>query len=139
MVELQHPKHVFTESDEDVIQRCGETPTLQYFSGNEYFEHQWPCDQPQLGRFHKAWGDERVEELLALTVEETVTLNLIAKKKLTRLIVDITVRKNAVADFTDRKQITRDREVQGGQSGQRPWHRAKAALRQRRQTTRLQS
>jgi hypothetical protein len=25
-----------------VIQRWGETPIWQYFSGNEYFEYQWP-------------------------------------------------------------------------------------------------
>ena len=40
MVALLYLKHAFNESDEDVIQRWGETPTWQYFSGNEYFEHQ---------------------------------------------------------------------------------------------------
>ena len=44
MVALLYLKHAFNESDEDVIQRWGETPTWQYFSGNDYFEHQWPCD-----------------------------------------------------------------------------------------------
>ena len=43
MVALLYLKHAFNESDEEVIQRWGETPTWQYFSGNEYFEHQWPC------------------------------------------------------------------------------------------------
>ena len=42
MVALLYLKHAFNESDGDVIQRWGETPTWQYFSGNEYFEHQWP-------------------------------------------------------------------------------------------------
>ena len=62
-----------------MIQRWGETPTWQYFSGNEYFEHQWPCDPTQLGRFRKALGEEGVEELLARTmkVAEHVKGNLI--------------------------------------------------------------
>jgi IS5 family transposase len=39
MVALLYLKHAFNESDEDVIHGWGETPTGQYFSGNEYFEH----------------------------------------------------------------------------------------------------
>ena len=51
MVALLYLKHSFNESDEDVMQLWGETPTWQYFPGNEYFEHQLPCDSTQLGRF----------------------------------------------------------------------------------------
>ena len=54
MVALLYLKHAFNESDEDVIQRWGETPTWQSFSGNEYFEQQWPFDPTPLGRFRKA-------------------------------------------------------------------------------------
>jgi IS5 family transposase len=105
MVALLYLKHAFKESDEDVIQRWGETPTLQYFSGNEYFEHQWPCDPTQLGRFRKALGEEGVEELLARTMEVAVTIKLIAKKELTRVIVDSTVQEKAVAYPTDSKLL----------------------------------
>jgi transposase, IS5 family len=105
MVALLYLKHAFNESDEDVIQRWGETPTWQYFSGNEYFEHQWPCDPTQLGRFRKALGEEGVEELLARTMEVAVTLKLIAKKELTRVIVDSTVQEKAVAHPTGSKLL----------------------------------
>lgn len=105
MVALIYLKHAFNESDEDVIQRWGETPTWQYFSGNEYFEHEWPCDPTQLGRFRKALGEEGVEELLARTMEVAVTLKLIAKKELTRVIVDSTVQEKAVAHPTDSKLL----------------------------------
>lgn len=105
MVALLYLKHAFNESDEDVIQRWGETPTWQYFSGNEYFEHRWPCDPTQLGRFRKALGEEGVEELLARTMEVAVTLKLIAKKELTRVIVDSTVQEKAVAHPTDSKLL----------------------------------
>ena len=105
MVALLYLKHAFNESDEEVIQRWGETSTWQYFSGNEYFEHQWPYDPTQLGRFRKALGEEGVEELLARTMEVAVTLKLIARKELARVIVDSTVQEKAVAHPTDSKLL----------------------------------
>ena len=105
MVALLYLKHAFNESDEDVIQRWGETPTWQYFSGNEYFEHRWPCDPTQLGRFRKLLGEEGVEELLARTMEVAVTLKLIARKELSRVIVDSTVQEKAIAHPTDSKLL----------------------------------
>ena len=105
MVALLYLKHAFNESDEEVIGRWGETPTWQYFSGNEYFEHRWPCDPTQLGRFRKLLGEEGVEELLARTMEAAVNLKLIAKKELARVIVDSTVQEKAVAHPTDSKLL----------------------------------
>ena len=95
--------HAFNESDEEVIQRRGVTPTWQYFSGDVYFEFQWPCEPTPLGRLRKSLVEEGVVELLARTMEVAVTLKEIAKKKLTRLIVDSMVQVKAVADLTDIK------------------------------------
>jgi len=86
MVSLLYLKHAFNESDEDVVQRWGETPTWQYFSGNDYFEHRWPCDPTLLVKFRKLLGEEGVEELLARTIEVAVTLKLIAKHELSQII-----------------------------------------------------
>jgi transposase, IS5 family len=105
MVSLLYLKHAFNESDENVIQRWGETPTWQYFSGNEYFEHRWPCDPTLLVKFRKLLGEEGVEELLARTIEVAVTLKLIAKKELSRIIVDSTVQEKAIAHPTDSKLL----------------------------------
>ncbi|WP_158271663.1 transposase [Limnohabitans sp. 2KL-1] len=105
MVALLYLKHAFNGSYEDVIQRWVETPTWQYFSDNEYFEHQSPCDPTHLGRFRKVLGEEGVDELLARTMEVAVTLKLIAKKELTRVIVDSTVQAKAVAHPTDSKAL----------------------------------
>ena len=105
MVALLYLKHAFNESDEALIERWSETPTWQYFSGKEYFEHQWPCDPTQLGRFRKALGEEGVEELLARTMQVALTLKLIAKKELTRVIVDSTVQEKAIAHPTDSKLL----------------------------------
>ena len=46
-----------------------------------------------------------MEELLARTMEVAVTLKLIAKKELTRVIVDFTVQEKAVAHPTDSKLL----------------------------------
>jgi IS5 family transposase len=105
MVAVLYLKHAFNESDEEVIQRWGDTPTWQYFSGNEYFERHWPCDPTQLGRFRKTLGEEGVEELLARTMEVAVTLKLIARNALARVIVDSTVQEKAVAHPTDSKLL----------------------------------
>jgi IS5 family transposase len=109
MVALLYLKHALNESDEDVIQRWGETPTWQYFSGNEYFEHQWPCDPTQLGCFRKALGEEGVEELIARTMEVAVTLKLSAKKELTNVIVNSTEQEKAIAHPTDSKLLEKAR------------------------------
>ena len=101
MVSLLYLKHAFNESDEDVVQRWGETPTWQYFSGNDYFEHRWPCDPTLLVKFRKLLGEEGVEELLARTIEVAVTLKLIAKHELSQIIVDSTVQEKAIAHPTD--------------------------------------
>jgi IS5 family transposase len=65
MVSLLYLEHTFNESDEDVVQRWGETPTWQHFSGQEYFEHCWPCDPSLMVKFRKLLGEEGVKELLA--------------------------------------------------------------------------
>ncbi len=64
MVSLVYCKHAFNVSDEDVIQRWGETLTWQYFSGNQYVVYGWPCDPTFLGKFRK---------LMALIIELAVT------------------------------------------------------------------
>lgn len=64
-----------------------------------------PCEPTHLGRFRKALSEADVEELLARTMEVTVTLKLIATKALTRVIVDSTVQEKAVAHLTDSKLL----------------------------------
>lgn len=105
MVSLLYLKQAFNQSDEDTIERWSETPTWQYFCGNEYFEHRWPCDPTQLGRFRKLLGEEGVEELLERTMEVAVNLKLIAKSELTRVIVDSTVQEKAITHPTDSKLL----------------------------------
>ena len=64
MISLLYLKHAFNESDEGVLERWGETPTWQFFSGRAYFEHQRPCDASTLIKFRQLLGEEGVEQLL---------------------------------------------------------------------------
>ena len=91
MISLLYLKHAFNESDEGVVERWGETPTWQFFSGCAYFEHHRPCDATTLIKFRQLLGEEGVEDLLAQTLNAAVELKLIKPQELTRVIVDSTV------------------------------------------------
>jgi IS5 family transposase len=97
MISLLYLKHAFNESDEAVVERWSETPTWQYFSGQDYFEHRWPCDPSLLVRFRRLLGEEGVEALLARTIDAAVNFKLIDKSALTTVIVDSTVQQKAIA------------------------------------------
>ncbi len=105
MIALLYLKHAFNESDEGVVERWGETPTWQFFSGQAYFEHHRPCDATTLVKFRKLLGDEGVEELLAQTVNTAVELKLIKPQELSRVVVDSTVQHKAIAHPTDSKLL----------------------------------
>lgn len=105
MISLLYLKHAFNESDEGVVERWAETPTWQYFSGLDYFEHRWPCDPTALVHFRKALGEEGVEALLQQTINVAVTLKLIAKSALSTVIVDSTIQHKAIAYPTDSKML----------------------------------
>ena len=105
MVSLLYLKHAFNESDEGLVERWSETPTWQYFSGMDYFEHRAPCDPTLIGKFRKLIGEEGVEELLAKTISVAVNLKLISKKSLQTVVVDSTVQPKAVAHPTDSRLL----------------------------------
>jgi IS5 family transposase len=104
MASLLYLKHAFNESDEGLVERWSETPTWQYFSGMDYFEHRAPCDPSLIGKFHQLIGEEGVEELLAKTIAVAVNLKLISKKAL-ETVVFTTVQPKAVAYPTDSRLL----------------------------------
>nr|WP_255333850.1 IS5 family transposase [Thiomonas sp. FB-Cd] len=105
MIALLYLKHAFNESDEGVVQRWGETPTWQFFSGQAYFEHRQPCDATTLIKFRKLLGEDGVEELLAQTLNVAVDLKLIKPQEFARVIVDSTVQHKAIAHPTDSRLL----------------------------------
>jgi IS5 family transposase len=105
MISLQYLKHAFNESEEGVVERWAETPTWQYFSGMDYFEHRWPCDPTALVHFRKAMDEEGVEALLQQSINVALTLKLISKASLSTVIVDSTIQHKAIAYPTDAKML----------------------------------
>ena len=82
---------------------------MEYFTGQEYFEHRWPCDSSLPVRFRRSLGEDSVEQPLASTINVAVTLKLIAKKQLATVIIDSTVMPKAFAHPTDSKMLERAR------------------------------
>jgi len=55
MVALLYLKHAFNESDEEVIERWGETPTWQYFSATSTLSTNGHVTRRSWGAFAKPW------------------------------------------------------------------------------------
>jgi IS5 family transposase len=105
MVSLLYLKHAFNESDEGLVERWAETPTWQYFSGMDYFEHRLPCDATLIGKFRKLIGEQGVEEMLSQTIAVALNLKVISKKSLETVVVDSTVQPKAIAHPTDSRLL----------------------------------
>lgn len=90
-------------SDEKVVEGYLENPYWQYICGNEYFEHDFPCDPTSLVKWRKRIGSNGVEKFL----EETIFLGQregqIKDPELRRVNVDTTVQEKAITFPTDAK------------------------------------
>ncbi len=69
MVGLQYLKHTYGLSDEEVVMRWVENPYLQYFCGEDYFQHQMPIDPSSMSRFRRRIGESGCEKILQVTVD----------------------------------------------------------------------
>jgi transposase, IS5 family len=101
MVGLLYLKHAFGESDESVVERWVENPYWQYFCGNQYLEHSCPIDPSSLTRWRQRVGQERIEQLLRLTIQTAVQLKALKPAELQVVNVDTTVQEKAIAFPTD--------------------------------------
>ncbi|EQA61035.1 transposase PF05598 domain protein [Leptospira alexanderi serovar Manhao 3 str. L 60] len=103
LVGLHYLKYAYNVSDEGVVEKYLENPYWQYFCGNEYFEHDFPCDPTSLVKWRKRIGSEGVEKFL----EETILLGQregqITHQEFTRVNVDTTVQEKAITFPTDAK------------------------------------
>lgn len=72
MASLLYLKHAFNLSDEEVVIRWSENVVWQYFSGQEYYTPELPCDATQIGRFRTTIGEAGVRALLKATIDTAV-------------------------------------------------------------------
>jgi len=114
MVALLYLKHAFNLSDEELVARWSENVVWQYFSGQEYYTPQFPCDATQIGRFRTAIGEAGVEELLKATLDTAVATKAVRPAEFERIIVDTTVQEKAIAHPVDSRllEIARAQVVQ---------------------------
>lgn len=107
---LLYLQHANAASDKAVVATWLENPHWQYFCGETYLQTELPIDSSSLTRWRKRIGEEGVDLLLALTIEAAHAAELIKKSSLDKIIVDTTVRPNAIAHPTDSRLLERSRQ-----------------------------
>ena len=114
MAALLYLKHAFNLSDEELVVRWSENVVWQYFSGEDYYTPELPCDATQIGRFRSAIGEAGVEELLKATIDTAVQTKAVRPAEFERIIVDTTVQEKAIAHPVDSRllDIARAKVVQ---------------------------
>jgi len=68
MVSLLILKHMFNESDETIVEMWRENPYWQYFSGEEFFRWEHPCDPSELSIFRQRIGESGIEKIFQLSI-----------------------------------------------------------------------
>lgn len=111
VVGLHYLKHAYNESDESVVARLLENPYWQYFCGFKQFQHELPIDPSSLTRWRKRLGPDKIEELLAATIDTAKEEKLLTRKHVERVNVDTTVQEKAIAFPTDARLYHKVRRV----------------------------
>ena len=103
-------KYMHDLSDEVLCERWIENPYLQYFCGEEFFQHRLPFDRSSLTRWRQRMGEEKLLALLQESLAVATRTEAMRPKDLARVIVDTTVQPKAVMFPTDAKLLNRARE-----------------------------
>jgi len=97
-------KHIYGLSDEGVCERWVYDPYFQHFTGEEFFQHQFPHERSDLSHWRKRLGD-KLELLLAESLRVAHQSGALRTKDLARVTVDTTVQPKAVTFPTDAKLL----------------------------------
>ena len=109
MAGLQYLKHLYSLSDEVLLQRWVENPYWQFFCGSLYFEYEAPIHPTSMTKWRNLHGDN-LEILLKATVRAGLTTNTITPQSLEKINIDTTVQEKAITYPTDAKLFHRMRE-----------------------------
>ncbi|MDE2476257.1 MAG: IS5 family transposase [Alphaproteobacteria bacterium] len=97
-------KHIYALSDEGVCERWVCDPYFQYFTGEEFFQHDFPHERSDLSHWRKRLGD-KLELLLAESLRVAHETGALRGKDLARVNVDTTVQPKNVTFPTDAKLL----------------------------------
>ncbi len=111
MVGLHLLKHMDGLSDEAICARYLDSPYVQLFCGETYFQHALPLDRSSMTRWRQRIGPERLELLLAESLAAGQRGGAVEEKHLRRVTIDTTVQPKAVTHPTDSKLLHRGIEI----------------------------
>jgi IS5 family transposase len=104
MIGLLLLKHMFGLSDEGVCERWAYDPYFQHFTGEEFFQHEFPHERSDLSHWRKRLGD-KLELLLAESLRVAHASGALRTKDLARITVDTTVQPKNITFPTDAKLL----------------------------------
>src|SRR5476651_118416 len=97
-------KQIYGLSDEGVCERWVYDPYFQYFTGEEFFQHEFPHERSDLSHWRKRLGD-KLELLLAESLRVAHDSGALRTRDLARITVDTTVQPKNIAFPTDAKLL----------------------------------
>jgi transposase, IS5 family len=97
-------KHVYGLSDEGVCERWVYDPYFQHFTGEQFFQHEFPHERSDLSHWRKRLGD-KLELLLAESLRLAHETGALQTRDLKRVTVDTTVQPKAITFPTDAKLV----------------------------------
>src|SRR5664279_2042059 len=97
-------KHTYGLSDEGVCERWVHDPYFQYFTGEEFFQHEFQHERSDLSHWRKRLGD-KLELLLAESLRVAHGAGALRSQDLKRVTVDTTVQPKAITFPTDAKLL----------------------------------
>ncbi|MGH8415385.1 MAG: IS5 family transposase [Gammaproteobacteria bacterium] len=97
-------KHIYGLSDEGVCERWVHDPYFQFFTGEEFFQHEFPHERSDLSHWRKRLGD-KLELLLAESLRVAHASGALRARDLARVTIDTTVQPKAITFPTDAKLL----------------------------------
>jgi hypothetical protein len=97
-------KHIYGLSDEGVCERWVYDPYFQHFTGEEFFQHDFPHERSDLSHWRKRLGS-KLELLLAESLRVAHATGALRTRDIKRVTVDTTVQPKAITFPTDAKLL----------------------------------
>ena len=97
-------KHIYGLSDEDVCERWVYDPYFRHFTGEGFFQHEFPHERSDLSHWRKRLGS-KLELLLAESLRVAYEVGALRMRDLKRVTVDTTVQPKAITFPTDAKLV----------------------------------
>src|SRR4029077_13824329 len=97
-------KHIYGFSDEAVCERWVYDPYFQHFTGEEFFQHEFPHERSDLSHWRKRLGD-KLELLLGESLRVAHEAGALRTRDIKRVTADTTVQPKNVTFPTDAKLL----------------------------------